>query len=85
MALDLLEQLVGANRACCTGLEGLCILLRRLAYPNHLEDLEGIFGRSVSELSVITNFVWEFLYDRWMPCLLLGLQMHVFKRALMLC
>ena len=47
--------------------------------------LEGIFGRSVSELSVITNFILEFLYDRWAPCLLLGLQMHVFKRVLMLC
>ncbi|CAN7989998.1 unnamed protein product [Ixodes pacificus] len=27
------------------GDEALCILLRRLAYPNRLFDLEGIFGR----------------------------------------
>ena len=56
---------MGSNRTCCTGLEGLYILLCRLAYPNHLEDIEGIFGRGVSELIVNTNLVLEFLYDRW--------------------
>ena len=64
-ALGLPEELVASNRTRCTGLEGLCILLRRLAYPNRLEDLEGIFGRGVSELSVITNLVLDFLYEKW--------------------
>lgn len=43
-ALGLPEELVASNRTSCTGLEGLCILLCRLAYPNHLEDLEDTFG-----------------------------------------
>ena len=64
-ALGLPEVLVASNRTCCTGLDGLCNLLRRLAYPNCLEDLEDIFGRSVSELSVITNLVLDFLYEKW--------------------
>ena len=46
-------------------MDGLCILLRRLAYPNRLEDLEDIFGQGVSELSVITNLVLDFLYEKW--------------------
>ena len=33
-ALGLPEELIAGNRTRCTGLEGLCILLRRLAYPN---------------------------------------------------
>ena len=64
-ALGLPEELVGSNRTRCTGLEGLCILLRRLAYPNRLEDIENIFGRGVSELSVIINLVLDFLYSKW--------------------
>lgn len=39
------------------GIEGLCIYLRRLAYPNRLSDLENIFGLSAPYLSVISNTV----------------------------
>ena len=42
--LGLPEELIASNRTRCTGLEGLCILLHRLAYSNCLEDLEDIFG-----------------------------------------
>ena len=34
------------------GLEGLCILLRRLAYPCRYSDLLQRFGRPVPELSM---------------------------------
>jgi hypothetical protein len=40
-----------------SGIEALCILLRRLAYPNRLEDLTDIFSRPVYELSYIFNEV----------------------------
>lgn len=40
-----------------TGMEALMILLRRLTYPNRLCDLEPIFGRIGSELSLIFNKV----------------------------
>ena len=76
-ALDLPQELVGSNRTRCTGLEGLCILLRRLAYPNRLEDIEGVLGRGVSELSVIIKYKsWSSCTTSgiifWTLCLLLG-------------
>ena len=37
--------------------EGLCILLHRFAYPNRLCDLVPMFGRHVTELSVIFNLM----------------------------
>ncbi len=43
------------NRIVWSGLDGLCVVLRRLAYPNHLGDLVPMFGRSVSEISEIFN------------------------------
>lgn len=35
--------------------EGLCILLKRLSYPNRLCDLTPVFGRPKAELSMIVN------------------------------
>ena len=40
-----------------SGIEALCILLRRLAYPNRLEDLTDMFSRPVYELSYILNMI----------------------------
>ena len=38
------------NGTALSGEEGLCVLLKRLSYPNRLGDLSEIFGRSISEL-----------------------------------
>lgn len=43
----------------------LHILLRRLAYPNRLSDLEDIFRRPPSELSAIINSMLNMLYDKF--------------------
>lgn len=48
-----------------TGVEGLCILLRRLAYPNRLGDLENIFKRSPAALSEISNFMANYIYESY--------------------
>lgn len=45
-----------------TAHEGMLILLRRLSYPNRLEDMKPLFNRSKSELSYIANTVLEYLY-----------------------
>ncbi|KAF2881880.1 hypothetical protein ILUMI_24296 [Ignelater luminosus] len=45
------------RRCSTTGLEALCICLRRLVYPNRLADLEPLFGLSALYLSVIANTV----------------------------
>ena len=43
--------------------EGLCILLRRLAYPCRYSDLVQRFGRPVPEISMIGNTVMNYIYD----------------------
>lgn len=45
------------------GLEGLCLLLRRLAYPCRLSDLIPMFGRSPPELSMINNEMINILFE----------------------
>ena len=43
--------------------EGLCMVLKRLAYPCRYSDLIHRFGRAVPELSMITGAVEEFIYQ----------------------
>ena len=61
----------------CDGMEGLCMLLKRLAYPCRFSDMISRFGRSVPELCMITNRVMDFIYDthghritQWNPAVL---------------
>ena len=49
------------NRSVSSGIEALCILLRRLAYPNRLEDIT--YSRPVYELSYIFNEVLNMIYE----------------------
>ena len=49
------------NGTVLSGEEGLCVLLKRLSYPNRLGDLSEIFGRSISELSYIFNGNLDFV------------------------
>ena len=44
-------------------MEGLCILLKRVAYPCRLSDLIPRFGRLVSFISLISNDVIDYIYD----------------------
>jgi len=47
----------------CDQIEGLCVFLRRFAYPCRYSDLVPLFGRSVPELSMINNKVLNFIYE----------------------
>ena len=47
----------------CDGIEGLCIALRRFAYPCRLSDLIPRFGRPVPELSMIFSLVVDTIYQ----------------------
>ena len=51
------------QRTICDGMEGLCMLLKRLAYPCRYSDMIARFGRPVPELCMITNRVMDFIYD----------------------
>ena len=48
------------QRSVCEGMEGLCVLLRRLAYPCRYSDMIACFGRPVPEPCTITNLVMDF-------------------------
>lgn len=54
-ALGLPPYIPVDNRLRVTAQEGLAVLLRRLAYPNRLSDLESLFGRTRDQLSRINS------------------------------
>ena len=62
-ALRIPEMFTCCNGATASGLEGLCILLKRFAYPCRLSDLIPRFGRSVPELSLILSEVTEHVFQ----------------------
>lgn len=62
-ALQIPDHFRCPQSTICPGLEGLCLLLRRLAYPCHYFDLIHRFARPVPELCMIANIVLEWIYD----------------------
>ena len=63
-ALLIPEVFKGLQRSVCDGMEGFCMLLRRLAYPCRYSDLIPRFSRPVPELSMITTKVADFIYAK---------------------
>ena len=51
------------NRVKFTAVEGLCLLLRRLAFPCRYFDLIAKFGRPKAVLCVIFNHMLSLIYD----------------------
>ena len=62
--LQLPGELVCDNGIRVGRIEALCILLRRLAYPNRLCDLQPLFRRSLGDLSYIVNVTVKEIHDR---------------------
>ena len=52
-----------SQRSVVDGMEGLRMLLRRLAYPCRYGDLIHRFGRPVPILSMATNHVLDYIYN----------------------
>lgn len=55
--------LITPQRVAVPGDEALCIILRRLAYPNRLRDLEHLFARQSSTISSLTNEVLKHIEE----------------------
>ena len=53
------------NRTKTDGLEALCIFLRRFAYPVRYGDMIPAFGRSVPELSMISNKILNHIHENF--------------------
>ena len=47
----------------CSGIEGLCILLKRLAFPCRYTDMACTFGRNPTEICLIFNNVIDHIYQ----------------------
>lgn len=62
-ALGLPETLSCPQRTKTGRIEGLCILLKRLAYPGRYSDLIHRFGRAVPVLCMIYNTVEDWIYQ----------------------
>ena len=60
--LRLPQKLVCPQGSVCSGTEGLCICLKRLAYPCRYSDLIYRFGKPPPVLSMIYNEVVQFMY-----------------------
>lgn len=57
------ETIRFSNRIKETGLNSLLVVLRRLSYPNRWVDLQDMFSRPKSELSIIFKETVDYLYD----------------------
>ncbi|XP_049900259.1 uncharacterized protein LOC126390142 [Epinephelus moara] len=59
------DKFICDQRSVVGGMEGLCMLLKRLAYPCRYSDMMARFGqRQVPVLSMATNCVLKYIYDR---------------------
>ena len=63
--LDLPDKITCPNRFSVYSDEGLCLLLRRFAYPCRYEYLVSRFGRPVPQLSMVVKEMMNFLYTRY--------------------
>ena len=63
--LNLPDKIVCYNRSTVDKIEGLCILLKRFSYPCQYGDMGPRFGRSVPELSMISNKVMNLVYENF--------------------
>ena len=64
-AFRLPPKFVCLNGTTASAVEGLCMLLKRFAYPCRYSDLIPQFGRSKSEICLIVNRVMRHLCDAW--------------------
>ena len=69
-------------------MEGLCILLRRLAYPCRFGDMVPRFGKPVPVLSMVSNTVIDYIYSihghritRWNDQLVNPLALDTYARS----
>ena len=62
-ALKIPPYFIMEQRSRMTGIEGLCILLKRVAYPCRYSDMIHRFARPVPVLSMVTNKVLNHLYQ----------------------
>ncbi|GAU92514.1 hypothetical protein RvY_04585 [Ramazzottius varieornatus] len=53
------------NGIKCSGMEILCVVLRRLAYPSRLCDIEELHGKEETALSRRFNYGIQYMHDQF--------------------
>ncbi|CAB4014568.1 Hypothetical predicted protein [Paramuricea clavata] len=61
--LGIPDKIICCQRTSCSGLEGLCILLKRLAYPCRYTDMISRFGRNPTEICLIFNRMLSLVFN----------------------
>ena len=87
-ALQIPDSFTCSQRSVVSGMEGLCILLRRLAYPCRYSDIIPRFGLPVTVLSMVCNDVLDFVYEthghritQWNPTVLSPADLQIYSDA----
>ena len=62
-ALQIPNSFTCYQKSLSDGMKGLCMPLRRLAYPCRYSDMIPRFGRPIPVLSMVTNEVLDFIYN----------------------
>ena len=57
-------KIMCCQRTVSSNVEGICMLLKRLAHPCRFTDMVPIFGRNPTEVCLIVNHVLDFIYSQ---------------------
>ena len=67
--LQIPDEIVSSQRTVCDGMEGMCILLKRLAYPCRYTDMVPRFGRTQLNFALSsTQYLISFTNDIDIDC-----------------
>ena len=62
--LNIPEKIVTCQRTVSSGVDALCILLKRLAFPFRYTDMVPTFGRNETELCLIYDHMLDYIYTQ---------------------
>ena len=62
--LNIPEKIVICQRTVSSGVDALCILLKRLAFPCRYTDMVPTFGGNETELCPISNHMLDYIYTQ---------------------
>ena len=90
-ALRIPNEFVCHQRSVPDGIEGLCMLLRRLSYPCRYSDMIALFGRPLRVMIMVTNTVLDYIYTihsyrilEWNQTILQPAQLQLYADAVSL-
>ena len=63
--LNIPEEIMCYNIVRIDGVEALCAVLKRFAYPCRFIDMIQIFARPIPQLSIICNQMTNLIYENW--------------------